>query len=157
MYAFDTLSYARRLKEAGVPEAQAEAHAEAARTFIMGELVTRHDLEVIAQGFRHDLEGTAQAFRRDLEGTAQAVRHDLEVTTQAFRRDLEGTKDELRRDLEGTRDELRRDLTELRQDQGVLRRELEAKIDHQTLRLTLRLGLLLAAGIAVLATILRIG
>lgn len=135
MYAFDTLSYARRLKEAGVPEAQAEAHAEAARTFIMGELVTRHDLEV-----------TAQAFRRDLEGTRDELRRDLEVT-----------RDELRRDLEVTRDELRRDLTGLRQDQNVLRRELEAKIDHQTLRLTLRLGLLLAAGIAVLATILRIG
>ncbi len=26
--AFDTLAYARRLKEAGVDEAQAEAHAE---------------------------------------------------------------------------------------------------------------------------------
>lgn len=146
MYAFDTSSYARRLKEAGVPEAQAEAHAEAARTFIMGELVTRHDLEITAQAFRHDLETTAQAFRRDLEGTRDELRRDLEVT-----------RDELRRDLEGTRDELRRDLTELRQDQNVLRRELEAKIDHQTLRLTLRLGLLLAAGIAVLATILRIG
>lgn len=77
MYAFDTLSYARRLKEAGVPEAQAEAHAEAARTFIMGELVTREDLR-------------------------QAI-------------------------------------------------------ETQTLRLTVRMGVMIAAGIAILATLMRLG
>jgi hypothetical protein len=44
MYAFDTLSYARKLKEAGVPPKEAEAHAEAAREFVMAELVTKQDL-----------------------------------------------------------------------------------------------------------------
>jgi hypothetical protein len=44
VYAFDTLGYAKRLREAGVPPAQAEAHAESARDFIMAELVTKSDL-----------------------------------------------------------------------------------------------------------------
>jgi hypothetical protein len=43
-YAFDTLGYAKRLREAGVPQHEAEAHAEAAREFVMGELVTKSDL-----------------------------------------------------------------------------------------------------------------
>jgi hypothetical protein len=43
-YAFDTLGYAKRLRDAGVPNPQAEAHAEAAREFIMTELVTKQDL-----------------------------------------------------------------------------------------------------------------
>jgi hypothetical protein len=43
-FAFDTLGYAKRLREAGVSNGQAEAHAEAAREFIMTELVTRADL-----------------------------------------------------------------------------------------------------------------
>jgi hypothetical protein len=43
-YAFDTLGYAKRLREAGVPQQEAEAHAEAAREFVMGELVTKSDL-----------------------------------------------------------------------------------------------------------------
>jgi hypothetical protein len=43
-FAFDTLGYSKRLREAGVPNGQAEAHAEAAREFIMTELVTRADL-----------------------------------------------------------------------------------------------------------------
>ena len=44
-YAFDTLGYAKRLRDAGVPNPQAEAHAEAAREFIMVELVTKQDLQ----------------------------------------------------------------------------------------------------------------
>lgn len=44
-FAFDTLGYAKRLRDAGVPQNQAETHAEAARDFIMGELVTKTDLQ----------------------------------------------------------------------------------------------------------------
>jgi hypothetical protein len=43
--AFDTLGFAKRLRDNGVPQAQAEAHAEAARDFIMAQLVTQQDLQ----------------------------------------------------------------------------------------------------------------
>lgn len=42
--AYDTLGYAKRLAAAGFPQDHAEAHAEAARDFIMSELVTKTDL-----------------------------------------------------------------------------------------------------------------
>lgn len=48
-YTFDTLGYAKRLRDAGVTSEQAEAHAEAARDFIMAELVTRSDLLSLRQ------------------------------------------------------------------------------------------------------------
>ena len=44
-YAFDTLGYAKRLRDGGVPNPQAEAHAEAAREFIMIELATKQDMQ----------------------------------------------------------------------------------------------------------------
>ncbi|EBU7498206.1 hypothetical protein DK058_25360 [Salmonella enterica subsp. enterica serovar Typhi] len=43
--AFDTLGYAKRLADGGIPRKTAEAHAEAARDFIMAELVTKTDLQ----------------------------------------------------------------------------------------------------------------
>jgi len=43
---FDSLSYARHLRDHGVPPEQAEAHADAARTYIVLELVTREDLRL---------------------------------------------------------------------------------------------------------------
>ncbi len=59
-YAFDTLGYAKRLREAGVPNDQAEAHAEAARAFIMVELVTRTDLDSAITSVRQEMAGMRQ-------------------------------------------------------------------------------------------------
>lgn len=42
--AFDTLGYSKRLRAGGVDQQHAETHAEAARDYIMSELVTRSDL-----------------------------------------------------------------------------------------------------------------
>ena len=44
VFAFDTLSFARYLRERGVASEQAEAHADAVRQFVMSELVTKQDL-----------------------------------------------------------------------------------------------------------------
>src|SRR5262249_36329344 len=48
-YAMDTLGYAKRLRDAGLSQQQAEAHAEAARDFVMAELVTKTDLQTAVQ------------------------------------------------------------------------------------------------------------
>ncbi|NEI70996.1 hypothetical protein GR212_15565 [Rhizobium lusitanum] len=42
--AFDTLGYAKRLETAGISRKHAEAHAEAAKDFIMPELATKADI-----------------------------------------------------------------------------------------------------------------
>ncbi len=42
--ALDTLSYAKKLQEAGVPSQQAEAHAEALRTVVEQDIATKQDL-----------------------------------------------------------------------------------------------------------------
>lgn len=45
MAVFDSLGYARFLREGGVPPDQAETHAEAARRFVMADLATKEDLQ----------------------------------------------------------------------------------------------------------------
>ena len=47
---FDSLAYARRLKEAGVDEAQAEAHAEAVRDAMTEGVATKADLGTAVAG-----------------------------------------------------------------------------------------------------------
>ena len=46
-YAFDTLGYAKRLRDAGMEAEKAEAHAEAARDFIMTAVALKSDLELV--------------------------------------------------------------------------------------------------------------
>ena len=111
-FAFDSLGYAKHLRDAGVPLDQAEAHAEAARQFIMAELATRYDLGVL----RNDVD----VVRRELEAKIEAVRRELETKIDALRRDL------------------------------------EAKIDALSMRLTIRMGVMIAAGVAALAAIIKL-
>jgi hypothetical protein len=94
VWAFDTLGYAKRLREAGVPNPQAEAHAEAAREFIMIELVTKQDLHAAINSLEARLGARIDA--------------------------------------------------------------LQAAMESQTLRLTVRLGGIVAAGIGILALIGRL-
>lgn len=67
--AFDTLKFSKRLKDAGVPEKQAEAEAEALAEVLevnLKELSTRRDIDELRIEFRHELE-LMRLELRDLE------------------------------------------------------------------------------------------
>ena len=59
-YTFDRLGYAKRLRDRGVPQDQAEAHAEAARDFIMAELVIKADLLATKQELQTELRSSIE-------------------------------------------------------------------------------------------------
>ncbi|NEX23089.1 DUF1640 domain-containing protein [Thiorhodococcus mannitoliphagus] len=52
---FDTLKFARKLKEAGLPETQAEAFAEAFRDATSEELATKSDLRTLELSLKADI------------------------------------------------------------------------------------------------------
>ncbi|WP_333656090.1 hypothetical protein [Dissulfurispira sp.] len=68
---FDTLAYAKKLKEAGVPEKQAEIHAEAIAEIVEDKLATKRDLK--------DLEVAVQRDIKELEVTVQRDIKELEL------------------------------------------------------------------------------
>jgi hypothetical protein len=72
VYAFDTLGYSKRLRDAGVPQPQAEAHAEAAQEFIMAELVTKVDIQM--------LKTDIQMVKSDI----QMVKTDIQMLSTHF-------------------------------------------------------------------------
>jgi hypothetical protein len=86
VYAFDTLGYSKRLRDAGVPQPQAEA----AREFVMAELVTKTDIQTLTAHFDTKLEN------------------------------------------------------------------MDTKLDNLSLRLTVRLGVMLVAGISILAAVIKL-
>lgn len=62
-YTFDSLGYAKKLRDGGVPQDQAEAHAEAARDFIMAELATKADVLAVKQ----DLHTAKQELQNSID------------------------------------------------------------------------------------------
>jgi hypothetical protein len=57
------LGYAKRLRDRGVPNDQAEAHAEAARDFIMPEIATKADVLAL----KTDLLATEQRLQTAMD------------------------------------------------------------------------------------------
>jgi hypothetical protein len=66
-YTFDSLGYAKRLRDGGVPQDQAEAHAEAARDFIMVELATKADLLATKHELRSSIDELRTELRNNIE------------------------------------------------------------------------------------------
>jgi hypothetical protein len=84
-YTFDNLGYAKRLRDGGVPQEQAEAHAEAARDFIMAELATKADVLAV----RTDLLATEQRLQTELRHTKQELQTDLRHTEQKLQSSID--------------------------------------------------------------------
>ena len=74
-FAFDTLGYSKRLRDAGVAINEAEAHAEAARDFIMTELVTKSDLYAV----KSELDLRLLATRNELQAAMDKMALQLTV------------------------------------------------------------------------------
>ena len=142
MQLFDTLQYANRLQAAGVERAQAEAHAEAlagALESCVGELATKADL--------HELESRLLGTLQQGQARADGAMHELEERTGGAMRELEERMSGAMRELE---ERMGGAMRELEERMGGAMRELE-------LRLTVKLGVMLAVAIGVLATLSRLG
>ena len=83
-YTFDSLGYAKRLRDSGVPQDQAEAHAEAARDFIMAELVTKTDLLATEQKLQTGLQHTEQKLQTELRTSIETQTLRLTVRLGAM-------------------------------------------------------------------------
>jgi len=64
---FDTLSYARRLRQAGVPEPQVEAMADATRELVMQDVASKSDLAGVEQRLRGDIAALEQRLTTAME------------------------------------------------------------------------------------------
>jgi len=78
-YTFDSLGYAKKLRDGGVPPDQAEAHAEAARDFNMVELATKADLLATEQRLRTSIAEVQTELRTSVREL------DTRIDTQTMR------------------------------------------------------------------------
>jgi hypothetical protein len=151
--ALDTLAYARRLREAGFSEQQAEGQAEALAFAMTDTLATKVDLQALAT--RQDLQ--AFATKQDLQAFAtkqdlQAFATKQELQAFATKRDLETFERRMDAKLEEKFLEADRRL-DLRFEQHTAK--FDARLADLERRMTMRLGGMMAAGIAFLSAVLK--
>ena len=137
MTAFDTLTYAKKLRESGFTERQAEAQAEALRAVVEANLATKSDIELV----RREIE----QLRSETRGLEVSLRREIELLRAELKKDIESLRAELKKDIESLRAELKGDIELVR-----------AGVNASELRMTVRLGGLIAAGVALLVALQHI-
>lgn len=135
MAMFDTHRAVKKLTGAGFSEDQAEALIDAVRDE-QEALATKADLLAV----RADLREEISALRTELKEDIATLRAEL-------KEDIGALRAETKEDIAVLRAELKEDIAVLRADNNAIRSEMQAL----ELRMTLRLGGLVAAGVAILA------
>ncbi|GAB6068446.1 hypothetical protein JCM13664_17660 [Methylothermus subterraneus] len=131
--AFDTLKFAKRLKEAGFSEQQAEALAEAEAELFEAHLASKQDI----LNLERQIEDTRAELKRDLA----EVHRRIEEVRAELKRDIAETH----RRIEEVRAELKHDIAELRRDL----KDLEY-------RMVIKLGSLLVVAVGVVAALVKL-
>ncbi|UAW64223.1 CCDC90 family protein [Mycoavidus sp. HKI] len=122
---FDTLKFAKRLKEAGVSSAHAEAEAEVlSEIFAVNfqELPTKQDLQAVKEELQHEIK-------------------DVRTEIKDLRTEIKGVREELRVEIKDVRVEIK----DLRKDISGFRTEVDSKLEKLELRLTIKLTFIMAA------------
>jgi len=86
--AFDTLKFAKRLKEGGFTDQQAETLAQAEAEFIEQNLTTKRDLKDLEIAVKRDVKELEVALKRDIEELRGGVRRDIEALRADLKRDM---------------------------------------------------------------------
>jgi predicted phage-related endonuclease len=128
--AFDTLKFAKRLKEAGFTEQQAEALADAEAEFIEQNLATKRDIADVKRDIK-ELEVTLRNEIKQLHVTLRNEIKQLDVTLRSEIKQLDVKIEQIRSDLA-------RDLKDLEY------------------RMTIKLGTLMLVAVAAMATLVKL-
>ena len=73
--AFDTLAYAKKLKQAGFTDEQAEIQAEAIATLVDEKLATKMDLKFAENNLRRDIRIVKQLRKQGMEIDDEDLSH----------------------------------------------------------------------------------
>jgi hypothetical protein len=135
---FDSHGFVKRLTAAGMPEPQAEILADEQFRLLHEQIATKGDIMTLRSGVAGDIVALRSEVARDIEALRSEVARDI----VALRSGVAG-------DIEALRSEVARDIVALRSEMAAMERRIKDQ-------LTIRLGLMLAAAIAVVATLVRL-
>ena len=157
--AFDTLKYSKRLKDAGVPDKQAEAEVEALAEALevnLKDLPTKDDLTRETGLLRRDLKELETSLKRDMKELESSLKRDIKELESSLKRDIKELEGSQKRDLKELETSLKHDLTEsesrLKHENGLMRLEMR-DIER---RMTIKLGGLMVVAVGAVATLVKL-
>jgi hypothetical protein len=141
---FDTLKFARRLKEAGMDPRLAEEQAEALAEVLAAKFDTLVEKRDLAE-LRQELLREIASLRQEMESANATLRKDMEANLSELRKD----NALLRKDMEASDAALRQEM-----ENGFAAVRKEMQLLEQ--RLIIKLGAMLVVATGVLATLMKL-
>ena len=135
---FDTLAYSKRLIAAGFTQRQAEIQADTLKEIIDEKIASKRDLKELDVNLSRDIKELEVALKTDMK--------ELEVALKTDMKELEVA---LKSDIEEKHVSLKRDMKEMEITTKSSLKELEMK-------LTIKLGGMMAAAIAIVAVLVKL-
>ena len=124
MAAFDTLKAVKRLKEAGLDEAQAEAMVETFGGPPHDSLATREDLAATEEKLRADITATETVLRTEIAGTEEKLRTEIAHSEERLTLRIDAQSTEIAHTEEKLRGEIAQVRTEIQAATAALGKEL---------------------------------
>ncbi len=106
-----------------------------------------------AVGFTEDQAEVQAEMLAKIVDEKLATKYDMKKLETSLRRDMKELESSLKRDMKELESSLKRDMKELESSLKRDMKELELRLKHD---LTLRLGTMLAAGIAIVAALVKL-
>ncbi|MBF0604878.1 MAG: hypothetical protein HQL07_14440 [Nitrospirae bacterium] len=157
--AFDTYTYVKKLRDAGVDERQAAIQAEALVALVEDRLTTKKDLaEVeVTVGVRFkELDVKIESVRSELKRDIKELDAKVEVRFKELDAKVEVRFKELDVKIESVRSELKRDIKELDVKIESVRSELKRDIKELEQRMVIKLGSLMFVAVGAVAALVKL-
>ena len=142
MVAFDTLTYSKRLQEAGVPSAQAEAHAIAQADFLthylLSEVATKTDLAEVKAELKTDIAEVKTELKTDIA----EVKAELKAEIAEIKADLKTEIAEVKTEIAEVKAELKTDIAELKTEIAGIKTDMAEMETRLTMRMLFMVGIL---------------
>lgn len=127
---FNAIKYSKELEEAGFSREQAEATINVFYNFMDYNFATKSD---------------------HIEGN-NSLRSDIQKAKQELRTELAQLREELRKEIQV----LRQEVIDIRLDLALFKKEVATKFENLENRMTIKFGVMQAATIAILATLIKL-
>jgi hypothetical protein len=138
---FDSLSYANRLKAAGMDGDLAEVQASAMTEVIQDHfhnLSTKQEVQQLSLDLRKEIQLQGQDLRKEIQLQGQDLRKEMQLLGQDLRKEMQLLGQDLRKDMQLLRLEVEKDMQLLEQ------------------RMVIKLGSLMVLAIGVVATVVKL-
>ncbi len=161
---FDTHKAFKALQEAGFDDAQAEAVVVTIGTALIGNVATKQDLmgvqnevQTLGNDLRSEIQTQDSDLRSEIQAQGNALRSEMQAMGSDLRSEIQTQGNDLRSEMQAMGNDLRSEIqtqgSDLRSEIQTQGSGLRSEMQAMELRMTLRMGGLIVAGVGLIVAL----